>query len=225
MRLTDVKRPIRRGMVQTLSPHPNTPSISVERIEVDFQHEGRNSTLVKFRLKGACDRIVIPDVSAAIEEAQRSDQLAFMQATLASRSGRPSHPGLPGSPRAGRADGLWRTTCFEVFAGLSDGSYAEFNLSPSKEWAAYGFDGYRKGMRDLAGSVEVFKVERLRDGLEVCAWLNWTNWPGSRRIGLSAVIEGTDGNISYWALAHPSDKPDFHHPDSFALVLPPLEPA
>jgi hypothetical protein len=212
-------------MVQTLSPHPNTPSTSVERIEVDFQHEGRSSTLVQFRLKGACDRIVIPAVSAGVEEAQRSHQLAFMHATIASRSGRPSYPGLPGSPGAGRADGLWRTTCFEVFAGLSDGSYAEFNLSPSKEWAAYGFDGYRKGMRDLAGSVEVFKVERLGDGLEVCAWLNWTNWPGSRRIGLSAVIEGTDGNISYWALAHPSDKPDFHHPDSFALILPPSETA
>lgn len=212
-------------MVQTLSPHPNTPSTSVERIEVDFQHEGRGSTLVQFRLKGACDRIVIPAVSAGVEEAQRSHQLAFMHATIASRSGRPSYPGLPGSPGAGRADGLWRTTCFEVFAGLSDGSYAEFNLSPSKEWAAYGFDGYRKGMRDLAGSVEVFKVERLGDGLEVCACLNWTNWPGSRRIGLSAVIEGTDGNISYWALAHPSDKPDFHHPDSFALILPPSETA
>ncbi len=180
---------------------------------------------MQFRLKGACDRIVIPAVLAGVEEAQRSHQLAFMHATIASRSGRPSYPGLPGSPGAGRADGLWRTTCFEVFAGLSDGSYAEFNLSPSKEWAAYGFDGYRKGMRDLAGSVEVFKVERLGDGLEVCAWLNWTNWPGSRRIGLSAVIEGTDGNISYWALAHPSDKPDFHHPDSFALILPPSETA
>jgi hypothetical protein len=43
---------------------------------------------------------------------------------------------------------------------------------------------------------------------------------GARRLGLSAVIEATDGTISYWALAHPSDKPDFHHPDSFVLELP-----
>ena len=39
-------------------------------------------------------------------------------------------------------------------------------------------------------------------------------------IGLCAVIERWDGAISYWALAHPSDKPDFHHPESFALELP-----
>ena len=37
--------------------------------------------------------------------------------------------------------------------------------------------------------------------------------------GLAAVIRGVDGAIGYWALAHPSDKPDFHHPDSFALDL------
>ena len=35
----------------------------------------------------------------------------------------------------------------------------------------------------------------------------------------TAVIEEADGTKSYWALAHPSDKPDFHHPDSFALDL------
>lgn len=43
---------------------------------------------------------------------------------------------------------------------------------------------------------------------------------GADRLGLSAVIEGVDGAISYWALVHPSDKPDFHHPDSFVLDLP-----
>ena len=33
-------------------------------------------------------------------------------------------------------------------------------------------------------------------------------------------IEETDGTLSYWALAHPSPKPDFHHPDGFVLELP-----
>ena len=36
-----------------------------------------------------------------------------------------------------------------------------------------------------------------------------------------AVIEAVDGSVSYWALAHPAGKPDFHHPDGFALQLPP----
>ena len=40
-----------------------------------------------------------------------------------------------------------------------------------------------------------------------------------QRARLAAVIEATDGSLSYWALAHPSDKPDFHHPDSFVLEL------
>jgi hypothetical protein len=37
------------------------------------------------------------------------------------------------------------------------------------------------------------------------------------RIGLAAVIEETSGRKSYWALAHPLGKADFHHSDSFAL--------
>jgi hypothetical protein len=40
------------------------------------------------------------------------------------------------------------------------------------------------------------------------------------RVGLSAVIEETSGRRSYWALAHPSGKPDFHHSDSFTLEVP-----
>jgi hypothetical protein len=38
-------------------------------------------------------------------------------------------------------------------------------------------------------------------------------------LGLSAVIEETNGDKSYWALAHPPGKPDFHHSDCFALEL------
>jgi hypothetical protein len=34
------------------------------------------------------------------------------------------------------------------------------------------------------------------------------------------VIEETNGRLSYWALAHPPGKPDFHHSDCFALELP-----
>jgi hypothetical protein len=40
---------------------------------------------------------------------------------------------------------------------------------------------------------------------------------GGWRIGLAAVIEETHGHKSYWALAHPPGKADFHHSDSFAL--------
>jgi hypothetical protein len=46
----------------------------------------------------------------------------------------------------------------------------------------------------------------------------------SLRVGLSAVIEASDG-FSYWALRHRADKPDFHDADGFALLLEPPGPA
>src|SRR5690349_1737431 len=50
-----------------------------------------------------------------------------------------------------RADELWRNTCFEMFVKAENREgYCEFNFSPSSEWAAYGFTGYRVGMHDLA---------------------------------------------------------------------------
>jgi len=49
----------------------------------------------------------------------------------------------------GRADGLWRTTCFELFLRPEGAAaYAEYNLSPSERWAAYDFDAPRQAMRN-----------------------------------------------------------------------------
>src|SRR5690242_3502117 len=46
-----------------------------------------------------------------------------------------------------RSDELWRHTCFEAFVRApSSGTYYEFNFSPSTQWAAYRFTGYRSGM-------------------------------------------------------------------------------
>jgi hypothetical protein len=57
---------------------------------------------------------------------------------------------LPEARPPARADGLWKTTCFEAFIQDAAGDqYSEFNFSPSGEWAAYRFDHYRKGMRNL----------------------------------------------------------------------------
>jgi hypothetical protein len=35
--------------------------------------------------------------------------------------------------------------------------------------------------------------------------------------GLAAVIEAADESLSYWALAHAGEKPDFHDPVTFAM--------
>ena len=124
----------------------------------------------------------------------------------------------PGSAEAGRANELWRHTCFEVFVRAGEG-YREYNLSPSGAWASYRFDGYRSGMAEAAEGASVAGLDGSDD---LVALEGHVELPidASGPLALSAVIKDIDGNISYWALAHPSDKPDFHHPDSFVLELP-----
>jgi hypothetical protein len=67
-------------------------------------------------------------------------------------------------------------------------------------------------------------VRRSADRFELDAVVHLDRLPTTRsgsllRIGLAAVIEDQDGRLFYWALEHPAAKPDFHHPDSFALEL------
>ena len=49
--------------------------------------------------------------------------------------------------------------------------------------------------------------------------------PGHRRgplqLGLSAVIEASDGSHSYWALRHAAGPPDFHRVETRILRLEP----
>lgn len=57
---------------------------------------------------------------------------------------------LPPAAAPGRADGLWQSTCFELFLlDPQSGAYREFNFAPSGQWAAYSFDSYRVGMRPM----------------------------------------------------------------------------
>jgi hypothetical protein len=39
-------------------------------------------------------------------------------------------------------------------------------------------------------------------------------------LNVTAVIEEMNGQKSYWALAHPAAKPDFHNANGFVLELP-----
>lgn len=130
---------------------------------------------------------------------------------------------LPSSSPVRRLDGLWRHTCFEAFiAAPGTSSYREFNLSPSGDWQAYDFTRYRQGCPLEPATEPALDCRTDAEGLRLTATIPAidlypkTTW----RLGLSAVLEDTDGNLSYWALVHPSAKPDFHHPDSFTLELP-----
>lgn len=134
---------------------------------------------------------------------------------------------LPERAEAARRDGLWQRTCFELFLRSGDGeAYAEFNLSPSTEWAAYGFDGYREGMRDLT-EVRDPGIEFVHDRTSVTLRaeldLAGTGFSDDEvwHAGLSVVVVDSGGTRSFWALNHPPGAPDFHHGDCFALELPP----
>lgn len=115
---------------------------------------------------------------------------------------------IPASAEPGRADELWRTTCCELFVEQSGGAYLEFNLSPSGQWAAYRFDGYRDGMRDADASVSVY-FEQDNKSFSLEANIR-CELPNPTRVGMTAVIEEGDGHIRYWATGFAPGKPDFH---------------
>jgi hypothetical protein len=126
------------------------------------------------------------------------------------------------SPR--RADRLWEHTCFEAFvAPAGSARYYEFNFSPSTEWAAYAFDGYRQGMGPLAlAQPPAIVAATTDDELHVTASVELAGladapWPW--RIGLTAVVEDRAAGRAYFALGHPREEPDFHDAAAFTVLL------
>ncbi len=175
--------------------HPSRRPETVRAIKVLVRRSASAELQMTFRLDGDIPRIWVPS---------------------------------PGLPRI--ATPLWQHTCFEAFIAVEgQPGYHEFNFAPSGEWAVYAFSGYRDGgplanemmrphiaARATGGRLELDTLVRL-DALSAI------HPRASLRIGLSAVIEASDG-LSYWALRHPADKPDFHHADGFALLLEPPGP-
>ena len=175
----------------TLFPHPATPCALVHRLDAHAQRLGETILELRYVVDGAIDRLRIP---------------------------------TPDAPR--RTDGLWRHTCFEAFVAEQGGSaYHEFNFAPSSAWAMYAFDAYRKGMRDVYLTVPPRMSTRRAPGrLTLDVVVDLASLPSLRgatvlRLGLAAVIEDAEGGLSYWALKHPSDNPDFHHAEGFVLEL------
>ena len=112
----------------------------------------------------------------------------------------------PSTPE--RADNLWRTTCFELFVSGEGDGYREFNFSPSGEWAAYAFDGYRSGMTNADASIET-ELYHENNEFQFSAEIR-TEFANPAHVGLAAVIEEVDGTISYWSTAFAPGKADFH---------------
>lgn len=170
--------------------HPDTPCRAVRSLEANVKRDWKQGLTITYVLHGDLTAIRFP---------------------------------APAKPK--HVDGLWQTTCFEAFV-RDPGSkgYCEFNLSPSTEYAIYEFADYREGMQ--GGYCSSARIDTASSGnrFELTAAIGFlrafqVRAEGRLLLGLSAVIEETDGAKSYWALNHPVGKPDFHHADAFALVL------
>lgn len=181
----------------TLLPHPATPAPMIRGLEAQAGFLPDGTFVFRYRLRGDMARLRVPQEKNSADRA--------------------------------RTDLLWEHTCFEAFVGVSgETAYREFNFSPSGQWAAYAFSGYRQGL-DAPLDMEAPRIEaRLTDGrLELDARIAEEALPRcpegrSWQIGLSAVVEATDtvdGSHSYWALKHPSPRPDFHRRESFTLEI------
>ena len=112
-----------------------------------------------------------------------------------------------------RKDELWRSTCYEAFLKVAGSEgYFEFNASPSGHWAWYAFDRYREGMMSppLEDGSEPRRIGSESWFIPIDALAGMT----IERIGLNVIIE-YEGELSYWALAHPGPEADFHSPGSF----------
>ena len=122
-----------------------------------------------------------------------------------------------------RRDELWKRTCLEIFVGPAGAdSYLEMNLSPSGDWNVYAFDGYRTGMRPA--DAEVVLARSTEDQSLRAATVRGpeiTKLLGSSDLVMSAtsVLEYSNGEREYWALAHAGQKPDFHLRQSFVLKI------
>jgi hypothetical protein len=184
---------------RTLLVHPETACAAVKMIEVEVARPRPGTLVFTYVITGRIEALAIPPLA-----------------------------------NAARTDDLWQHTCFEAFLRNAAGEcYYEFNFAPSTQWAAYRFGGYRAERRDvseidvpaiaveagadrycLRASIEVDRLQPLSPSGEASASGR------TARFGLAAVIEETTGYRSYWALAHPPGKPDFHHADGFTLEVP-----
>jgi len=122
-------------------------------------------------------------------------------------------------------DRLWAHTCFEVFLRRGGEAYREYNFSPSGQWAGYAFSAYRQRLEDVALPAPQLDWQVSEGSLSLTVTLPAAALPagsGPLQLALTTVVEQAEGPLSYWALAHPAGKPDFHHQDGFVLALPDL---
>jgi len=183
------------ALTAELRPHPQSPLDAIRRFDVEVRQGSWPRELrVRYRIEGDMKRLRLPP---------------------------------PDSGFARRTDGLWQHTCFEAFLRPdSSESYHEFNFSPSGDWAAWRFDARRTGrsLPTMPAPPSRFMRHSLHCEMTVdipVEALPELAGAAAVNLGIAAVIESLDGELSYWALSHRGMKPDFHDPASFELQVTP----
>ena len=182
-------------MRQTLRRHPDSLCVATASVEVEVLRPGAGSLVLSYVVHGNIGELRLPPVTAPA-----------------------------------RGDELWQHTCFEAFIGTAASAvYYELNFVPSTEWAAYRFDSYRSGMRvateigapriDVQSASERYSLQASLSLDELSLLPRDVAW----RLGLAAITEDRNSAKSYWALAHPPGKPDFHHFECLAHEFSPQQ--
>jgi hypothetical protein len=127
-------------------------------------------------------------------------------------------------PRHERVIKLWEKTCFELFIKNNRDEYMEFNFSPVFEWNAFFFPKKGEALTEWKKMDSVkFDILDSLDVFEVIVEINKKKFPENFfegcQAGITTVIKEKTGNLSYWALSHHDQRPNFHNFKSFTALV------
>jgi len=173
-----------------LIPHPDFPSVAIERVSVmvDRWPDGRLG--VGYVVSGAIDEVIWPahDDSIFVDELWKhtcfegfvlEEEYAYIEFNLAPST-------------------QWAAYRFDSY---------RTGMQRAQEVATSGLTF----MADPA----TWRAGHMRGFVSFPHLIDSPLW----RLGLSAIIEAKDGTKSYWALAHAAGPPDFHNADCFTARL------
>jgi hypothetical protein len=119
---------------------------------------------------------------------------------------------------------LWEATCLEFFVAIvGHADYWEFNLAPNGNWQVFHLNDYREGLKDEAAINHLpFVVQRDDQRLKLDLSIDLTClFPPDTALemAITAVIQSSTGEYSYWALQHGGEAADFHRRTDFVIKL------
>lgn len=128
----------------------------------------------------------------------------------------------------GESTCMWEHTCFEVFLSIpNEAKYWELNVSGFGHWNILKFTNYHErahfDAECLRTSVRIAETDSNNRKIAICLPLLQLfvedELAGDLLLNLAAVVESRAGVLSYWSHYHAGSHPDFHHRDSFSVII------